>query len=146
MYVIREVLHCKPGKVRTMVEKFRSISTVLTDLGHEPLRLLTDVSGEPFRVFVRNPATIDQLIQLQQGFAFASIPNGRLRRGPGAGNHNAPFSWHLDSEDIQLAGFTMELCDGRPSYVEDHVSEYADVIGRYCPWGARLVRVDDYRD
>ena len=48
MYVIREVLHCKPGKVRTMVEKFRSISTVLTDLGHEPLRLLTDVSGEPF--------------------------------------------------------------------------------------------------
>jgi hypothetical protein len=29
MYVIREVLHCKPGEVR-------------------PLRLLTDVTGEPF--------------------------------------------------------------------------------------------------
>jgi hypothetical protein len=48
MYVIREVLHCKPGKVRQMVEKFRAISRALQDMGHEPLRLLTDVTGEPF--------------------------------------------------------------------------------------------------
>jgi hypothetical protein len=48
MYVVREVLHCKPGKVRQMVEKFKAMSTALTELGHEPLRLLTDVSGEPF--------------------------------------------------------------------------------------------------
>ena len=48
MYVVREVLHCKPGKVRQMVEKFKTISSLLTQLGHEPLRLLTDVSGEPF--------------------------------------------------------------------------------------------------
>jgi hypothetical protein len=48
MYVIREVLHCKPGKVRQMVDKFRGISSVMKDMGHEPLRLLTDVTGEPF--------------------------------------------------------------------------------------------------
>ena len=48
MYVIREVLNCKPGKVRQMVEKFRSISTVLKEMGQEPMRLLTDVTGEPF--------------------------------------------------------------------------------------------------
>jgi hypothetical protein len=48
MYVIREVLHCKPGKVRQMVEKFRQISTVMKDMGHEPMRLLTDVTGEPY--------------------------------------------------------------------------------------------------
>jgi hypothetical protein len=47
MYVIREVLHCKPGKVRQMVEKFRQISAVLKDMGQEPMRLLTDVTGEP---------------------------------------------------------------------------------------------------
>jgi hypothetical protein len=52
MYVIREVLHCKPGKVRQMVEKFRAISTELTALGHEPLRLLTDVTGEQFWTIV----------------------------------------------------------------------------------------------
>ena len=48
MYVIREVLNCKPGKVRQMIEKFRSISTVLKETGQEPLRVLTDVSGELF--------------------------------------------------------------------------------------------------
>ena len=48
MYVIREVLHCKPGKVRQMVEKFRQISTAMRDMGHEPMRLLTDVTGEPY--------------------------------------------------------------------------------------------------
>jgi hypothetical protein len=48
MYVIREVLNCKPGKVRQMLEKFRSISTALQALGQEPLRLLTDVTGEPY--------------------------------------------------------------------------------------------------
>ena len=48
MYVIREVLHCKPGKVRLMVEKFRTISSVLQEMGQAPMRLLTDVTGEPF--------------------------------------------------------------------------------------------------
>jgi hypothetical protein len=48
MYVIREVLNCKPGKVRQMVEKFRQISMVLKEKGHEPMRLLTDVTGEPY--------------------------------------------------------------------------------------------------
>jgi hypothetical protein len=52
MYVIREVLNCKPGKVRHMVEKFRGISTVLTEMGQEPLRVLTDVTGEPFWTIV----------------------------------------------------------------------------------------------
>lgn len=48
MYVIREVLHCRPGKVRPMVDKLKAISAALTDMKHEPLRLLTDVTGEPF--------------------------------------------------------------------------------------------------
>ena len=52
MYVIREVLNCKPGRVREMVEKFRVISTVLKEMGQEPLRLLTDVTGEPFWTIV----------------------------------------------------------------------------------------------
>ena len=48
MYVIREVLNCKPGRVRQMVEKFRQISMTLEEMGHEPMRLLTDVTGEPY--------------------------------------------------------------------------------------------------
>lgn len=52
MYVIREVLHCKPGQVRQIVERFKGISSAMTDMGHEPLRLLTDVAGEPFWTLV----------------------------------------------------------------------------------------------
>lgn len=60
MYVIREVLHCKPGKVRPMIEKMKSISTALQGMGHQPLRLLTDVTGEPFWTLVAE-AQVDRI-------------------------------------------------------------------------------------
>lgn len=68
MYVVREVLHCRPGKVRQMVEKFKAISSVLRELGHEPLRLLTDVSGEPFWTVVAEAKveTIDQFFAVER--------------------------------------------------------------------------------
>jgi len=52
MYVIREVLHCKPGKVRPMVERFRALSDAVEEMGQQPLRLLTDVGGEQFWTLV----------------------------------------------------------------------------------------------
>jgi hypothetical protein len=68
MYVIREVLHCKPGKVRPMVEKFKAISTALKDMGHEPIRLLTDVTGEPFWTIVAEAKVekIDDFFAIEQ--------------------------------------------------------------------------------
>jgi hypothetical protein len=60
MYVIREVLNCKPGKVRQMVEKFGRISRALTDMVHEPMRVLTDVTGEPFWTVVAE-AKVDKI-------------------------------------------------------------------------------------
>ena len=68
MYVIREVLHCKPGQVRRMVEKFRSMSTVMKEMGHEPFRLLTDVTGGPFWTVIAevNVAAIDDFFVLEQ--------------------------------------------------------------------------------
>jgi len=78
MYVIREVLNCKPGKVRQMVEKFRSISTVLEDMGHEPMRLLTDVTGEPFWTIVAEAKveTIDDFFAMEQ----ALMSNATLQK------------------------------------------------------------------
>jgi hypothetical protein len=52
MYLIREIIHCKPGKTRQMLEKFRAISAALKEMGHQPLRLLTDISGEPYWTIV----------------------------------------------------------------------------------------------
>src|SRR5262245_62992246 len=60
MYVIREVLHCKPGKVRQMLEKFRSISAVMKESGQGQLRLLTDVTAQPFWTVVAE-ATVERI-------------------------------------------------------------------------------------
>ena len=60
MYVIRDVVHCKPGNVRQMMEKFRVISGVMKDGGQEPLRLLTDISGERFWTIIAE-AQVDNL-------------------------------------------------------------------------------------
>lgn len=68
MYVIREILNCKPGNVRQMVEKFKSISAVVKEMGHEPLRLLTDVSGDPFWTIVAEVKVekIDDFFAMEQ--------------------------------------------------------------------------------
>lgn len=69
MYVIREVLHCKPGKVRSMVQKFRVISSVLKDEGQAPLRLLTDVAGEPYWTVIVEATVerIEDFFTMEQG-------------------------------------------------------------------------------
>lgn len=79
MYVIREVLHCKPGKVRQMVEKFRAISTELTELGHEPLRLLTDVTGESFWTIVAEARVprVDDFFSPQSSSSWRRKRSGR---------------------------------------------------------------------
>ena len=72
MYVIREVLHCKPGKVRQMAETFRAISHALQELGHEPMPLLTDVTGEPFWTIVAEAKVekIDDFFAVEQELAW----------------------------------------------------------------------------
>lgn len=78
MYVIREVLNCKPGKVRQMVDKFRQISTVLKEMGHEPMRLLTDVTGGPFWTIVAEVTVekVDDFFGIEQ----AVMANESLRK------------------------------------------------------------------
>jgi hypothetical protein len=68
MYVVREVLQCKPGKIAGMIEKFTSISEVMREMGYEPFRLLTDVSGERFWTIVAESTveTIDEFFAMEQ--------------------------------------------------------------------------------
>lgn len=103
------------------------------------------VGNEQFKVWVTNGSAIARLEALSRGAGGGSIPNARVRRGPGRGAHNAPYSWHMDPTDIEIVDATIELCDGNPKYVDENVSEYVDRIGRYCPWGAKLVTLVDYR-
>ena len=47
MYVVRNVFHCKPGKVRPLVEKFKALAPIMEKMGARSTRILTDVSGQP---------------------------------------------------------------------------------------------------
>ena len=49
MYLIRDIMHCKPGKVRPMVEKFKQLAKVMKKMGYkQPMRVMTDVCGERY--------------------------------------------------------------------------------------------------
>lgn len=45
MLLVREIMHCKPGKVRPMVEKFLAMSRLHEQHGLPRFRVLTDFSA-----------------------------------------------------------------------------------------------------
>ena len=44
-----------------------------------------------------------------------------------------------------MAEVTIELCDGLPSHVEEDLDYWADTVKRFCPWHAKIVRIEDFR-
>ena len=52
MLLIREIMHCKPGKVRPLVEKFMAMAELGEQKGWGRMRVMTDVSGEQYWTLV----------------------------------------------------------------------------------------------
>jgi len=52
MLLIREIMYCKPGKVRPMVEKFLAMSKLGEKMGMPKMRVLTDFSAERYWTIV----------------------------------------------------------------------------------------------
>jgi len=48
MLLIREIMYCKPGKVRQMVEKSLSMAQMMEKLGQGKMRVMTDFVGERY--------------------------------------------------------------------------------------------------
>ena len=48
MIMVRDVLHCRPGQVRALVEQFQAVNEVIGEMGHPTFRVYTDLSGERF--------------------------------------------------------------------------------------------------
>jgi hypothetical protein len=57
MLMIREIMYCKPGKVRPMVDKFLTMSKLMEKGGMGKMRVLTDVSGERYWTLVAEMET-----------------------------------------------------------------------------------------
>jgi hypothetical protein len=94
------------------------------------------VEDETFVVRSADPETI------RLGFASLRGETSVFPIGPvenGDGGFNAPWSWHVDPERVRFTEAAIEVCDGRPSYVEQHLADYLPL--GYCPWGGRVVAV-----
>ena len=52
MLLIREIMYCKPGKVRPMVDKFLTMSKLNEKAGYGKMRVMTDFAGERYWTIV----------------------------------------------------------------------------------------------
>jgi hypothetical protein len=52
MLRVREIMNCKPGKVRPMVEKFVAMSALMEKAGQGKMRIMTDFVGERYWTIV----------------------------------------------------------------------------------------------
>src|SRR5262245_9197240 len=48
MLLVREIMYCKPGKVRPMVEKFVAMSKLSEKMGMPKMKVMTDLSAERY--------------------------------------------------------------------------------------------------
>jgi hypothetical protein len=72
MYVVREIMYCKPGKVRPLVEKFKAMNALGKKVGFPPMRILTDFCAERYWTLVSemevdNLQAIEQMMATPQG-------------------------------------------------------------------------------
>src|ERR687894_672892 len=74
MLLIREIMYCKPGKVRPMVEKFLAMSKISEKLGMPRMRIMTDFCAERYwtvvsEMEVPNLQAFEELMTNPQGSA-----------------------------------------------------------------------------
>ncbi len=98
-------------------------------------RYEVEVSGETFVVGVTTP---DQLQQMEARLASGEegVLSGELAAGDAG--YNDPWSWHLIPSTVHTPDMAIEVCDGRPSMVEDDLDYWLETVERFCPWGATV--------
>ena len=69
MLLIREVFHCKPGKVRPMVEMFTAMSKLNEKAGWGSFKIMTDFAGERYWTIVSEieVESLDQFERMMKG-------------------------------------------------------------------------------
>ena len=48
MFLVRDIMYCKPGKARPMVEKMQKLAKLSHKMGFGAMRIMTDVSAERY--------------------------------------------------------------------------------------------------
>jgi hypothetical protein len=69
MLLVREVMYCKPGKVRPMVEKFLAMSKLGQKMGMPRMRVMTDFCAERYWTIVSEMevTSVEEFERMMQG-------------------------------------------------------------------------------
>ena len=69
MLLVREIMHCKPGKVRPMIEKFIAMDKLGRKAGMPKMRVMTDFCGERYWTIVAamEVASVEEFEKMMQG-------------------------------------------------------------------------------
>ncbi|HEV7994113.1 MAG TPA: hypothetical protein VGP25_19960 [Gemmatimonadaceae bacterium] len=59
MYLIRDIMYCKPGKVRALVEKFKAMNALGERSGMPTMRIMTDFCAERYWTVVSETQVTD---------------------------------------------------------------------------------------
>lgn len=69
MLLVREIMHCKPGKVRPMVEKFIAMDKLGRKAGMPKMKVMTDFCGDRYWTIVAEMevSSVDEFEKMMQG-------------------------------------------------------------------------------
>jgi hypothetical protein len=69
MLLIREIMYCKPGKVRPLVDKFLAMDKLGRKAGMPPMRVMTDFCAERYWTIVAEMevSSVDDFERLMRG-------------------------------------------------------------------------------
>jgi hypothetical protein len=90
-----------------------------------------NVAGDQFHASIIDANGKEEARALWAGSSSARIPGSPLICD--AVDWNAPWSWHMDPENLRFSEITIEVCQGTPSYVEANCKTFGG--GQYCPVG-----------
>jgi len=103
---------------------------VTVEVGHE--------NPEQFTAWITNPDFIAEANRLLAD-GERGTPNFKFVDGTDC---DSQWAFHVDAADAEFPWGTIEVCDAMPSYVNQNRSYWIEKNLRWCPWGSRVVSVE----
>jgi hypothetical protein len=80
--LIRELMYCKPGKVKPMVEKFIAMNKMGAKAGMPKMRILTDFAGEQYWTIIAEMevASVDEFEKMMTGAGMSAEDQKQMEK------------------------------------------------------------------
>jgi hypothetical protein len=96
---------------------------------------------ETFNALITDPTAMNDALLLWKKKSNKRIPTGALACTQTT--WNKPWHWHMIPSTVRFGFGAIEICDGTPSYVEQHCPTFG--LGSYCPWQTVMIQLRDCR-